>query len=56
MAYEELIKELREVAKEKYEYENRATGMSILLDEAADAIDELEVQISELEERILTRS
>lgn len=41
----EIMRELREVAKEKYEYENRPTGLSILLDEAADCIDELLLEI-----------
>jgi hypothetical protein len=38
---EDLVKRLREVAKEEEEYENRATFWSLLAEEAADTIAEL---------------
>lgn len=39
--YEKLIEELQEISQEKFNYENRPTGMSLLLEDAADAIQEL---------------
>jgi len=43
----EIMKELRDTAQDHYEYDNRPSKLSILLDEAADVIDELILMVPE---------